>query len=705
MAGKIKGITIEFDGDTTKLGNALKKVNEQAKGIDKDLRAVNKSLKFNPKNAELLAQKQTLLRQKIKQSEDQLKAFKAAEKQMTADGVDKNSQEFMELRRNIIETESKLKHFNSELEKTKRAKFDQLGQSFKNVGSKMQTVGKGMTKYVTGPIVGVGAASIKAFDEVKNGLNIVTQKTGATGDELAKMQESARNLAKSIPTDFESAGTAIGEVNTRFGVTGDTLEKLSGQYIKFAKVNGVDLNNAIDTTQKALSAFGLSAEQAPQMLDALTRAGQQSGASVDTLAQGLVQNAAAFQQLGLGMDESVGLMAQLEKSGANSETVMQGLRKALKNAAADGIPLDKALSDLQNTIKNGKGDMDGLTAAYDLFGKSGDQIFNAVKNGSIDFSQLGAAASNSKGALDQVFQQTLTPSEQFQTSLNTMKDTGYTLGNSLMTILAPAIEKLSEGMQKISDWWQTLDPDTQDMIIKVGLVAAAIGPLLVILGKIATGIGSIISLLPMLASPAGIAIAAIAGIIAVGVVLYKNWDKIKKKAGELKDWISDKWNALKENTSKVFGRIKDAITHPIESAKNLIKKIVDKIKGFFNFHVELPKLKLPHFSIEPEGWKLSDLLHGVRPHLGIEWYANGGIFNSPSVIGVGEAGAEAVLPIDKLNTMLMGMADNIVNGIVAAQNMNGGGQDIVIPVYLYPSGAKMGETVVKTYDTYKRRLG
>ena len=235
MASKnIKGITIEFDGDTTKLGRALNDINAKAKGVDKELKAINKSLKFNPKNTELIAQKQTLLKQKIAQSKQQLEAFKAAEAAMKADGVDKNSQEFMELRRNIIETESKIKHFNSELQKTRRAKFDQLGKSFKDAGAKMQAVGQGMTKYVTGPIVAGAAASVAAFNEVKNGLNIVTQKTGATGAELKEMQDSARNLAKTIPTDFETAGTAIGEVATRFDVAGKELEDLSGQYVKLA---------------------------------------------------------------------------------------------------------------------------------------------------------------------------------------------------------------------------------------------------------------------------------------------------------------------------------------------------------------------------------------------------------------------------------------------------------------------------------------
>lgn len=97
----------------------------------------------------------------------------------------------------------------------------------------------------------------------------------------------------------------------------------------------------------------------------------------------------------------------------------------------------------------------------------------------------------------------------------------------------------------------------------------------------------------------------------------------------------------------IFNSVKDAITNPIETAKNTVSNIVETIKGFFsNFHIKLPHISLPHFSINPPGWQIGDLLKGSIPSLGIEWYATGGVFNGPSVIGVGEAGTEFVVPRD-----------------------------------------------------------
>ena len=286
--------------------------------------------------------------------------------------------------------------------------------------------------------------------------------------------------------------------------------------------------------------------------------------------------------------------------------------------------------------------------------------------------------------------------------MNAAKEAGYELGNTVLPLITPLLEKLAEKIKAAAEWWGNLSPGMQKAIVIIGGVVAAIGPLVIVIGKLFTGIGAIIKIAPMLGTaftfltgPVGLVVAAIAAAIAIGVALYKNWDKIKAAASVL-------LNAIKN----VFAKIKTAITGPMAAARDFVKKVVDKIKSFFNFKVKLPHIKLPHFSIRPRGWKLGDLLEGSIPHLGIEWYAKGGIFNSPSVIGVGEKGPEAVLPIEKLQGMMATMADDIVNGMTTGMRLAGTGEQIIsIPIYLYPSGPKMGEETVKIYDKYKKILG
>ena len=377
---------------------------------------------------------------------------------------------------------------NQASEKAGKTAGKSMGEAVsKNFGK----VGTAMTKAVTGPILAAGAAAVASWKDVDAGLDIIVEKTGASGESFEQMQGILQGIATTIPTDFETAGAAIGEVNTRFGLTGSSLEKLSTQFIKFARINDTDVTGSVDTVQKALSAFGLGADDAEGILDALTATGQATGASVDTLANGLVQNATAFQEMGLSAEQAIVMMGQLETSGANSETVMQGLRKALKSAAKDGVPLNDALADLQETILNGEDGMDGLTKAYEIFGKSGDQIYGAVKNGTIDFNNLGDAASDTSGTVSSAFEGTLSPMEDFQTTLNELK----ILGADIVTAAGPMISEFAKGasdaIHQLTDAWNGLSPEMQDTIIKVAGLAAVVGPLLVVGGKVIGGISSI----------------------------------------------------------------------------------------------------------------------------------------------------------------------------------------------------------------------
>ena len=173
-SGNIKGITIVFDGDTTKLDKALREVRNSTKGIDKELSQINKALKFNPKNTELLAQKQELLKQKIQQTEKSVKDLKNMQAQMDAKGIDSSSEEYRALQREIITTESKLKHFQGELQKTaaQASKIYQVGQAFEDTGKKIEGAGRAM------------APLSRAAGVVSAGLGAVTYKAGAMADDL-----------------------------------------------------------------------------------------------------------------------------------------------------------------------------------------------------------------------------------------------------------------------------------------------------------------------------------------------------------------------------------------------------------------------------------------------------------------------------------------------------------------------------------------
>lgn len=525
MAGKIRGISIELSADTTGLVKGLKSADSAIRTTQKELRDINRLLKLDPTNMTLLKQKTQALQTQVAQTSDKLKKLKEIEKQMKSEGIDQNSEQFKALQREIIATEQELK----KLEGTAgsgSAKMLQISEATKKVGESAEKVGKKMMK-VTAAITAVGAVSIKAFTEVDNGYDEMIKKTGATGEAAEELRGIMNNLATEIPTDFETAGKAVGEVSTRFGVTGEQLEQLSSKFIKFADLNNTDVSGSIDKVQKALAAYGLGADDADAYLDRLNYTAQNTGVSVEKLAEGIVTNGTAFQEMGLSIDQATAFMGQLEKSGANSETVLNGMRKALKKATKEGKPLNKALEDLQDTIENGKDGVDGLTAAYDLFGKSGDQIYSAVKNGTVNFKNLGKVAATAAGNIESTFEETLDPVDKFKMTLNGLKITGAELGSTILSMLAPAIQKLTEFAKKLAEKWRGLDDNTKKMIVTIAGVVAAVGPAVLIFGKVATAISGIAKAMSTLkfasfiTNPVTLAIGVLAGLTAGVVALSK----------------------------------------------------------------------------------------------------------------------------------------------------------------------------------------
>lgn len=606
--GRIKGITIEIDGNTTKLQSALSGVDKSLRNTQTKLRDVNKLLKFDPTSTTLLKQKHEALKKTVADTKEKLDKEKQALAQLKeADQTPEVKAQMEALERQIAEDEQGLKSAQKELKsfgsvgaqqiKAVGAAVKAAGEKIKEVGGKIQAVGKEITTKVTVPLVAIGGASIKAFTDVDKGLDTIIQKTGATGEAAEEMKGIMEGIATSIPTDFETAGAAIGEVSTRFGVTGQELEQLSTKFVKFAKLNNTDVSGSVDKVQKALSAYGLGAEDAGAYLDRLNKTGQDTGVSVDSLAEGIVSNSAAFQQMGLSIDDATILMGQLEKSGVNSETVLNGMRKALKKATEDGIPLNQALSELQGTIENGSGSVDGLTASYELFGKSGDQIYAAVKSGAINFEDLGIAAEESGGNIDSTFAATQDTTDKFKTTLNQLKITGAELGTTLLSVLAPVLEKINTVIQTLKEKWDALDPKTKETIMKVGLIVAAIGPVVTIIGGVISVIGTVISVAGSLIGVIGTIVAVIGGpltliigaAIAIGVLLYKNWDKIKTKAAELRQKIAEAWenikqkivttwNTIKSVTELVWTAIKTAITTKASEIKTTIQTKFNEAK-------------------------------------------------------------------------------------------------------------------------------
>lgn len=728
MAGQIKGITIEFRGDTTSLDKALRKVKSDTKDVDRQLSAVNKSLKFNPKNVELLTQKQGLLREKVSQTQKSLEDLKKIQSQMDASGVSKQSAEYQQVRREIIETESKLKHFQSEAQKLANVKLTAFKAQLDEMSNKFKTAGDTLTKYVTLPLTALGSASAVAFNGVQDSLNIVTKLTGASGQDLEDMQNIVKEMATRVPADFDTIATAVGEVNTRFGLTGDQLDKVSEQFVKFSQINGIDVTQAVDAVQKSMSNFGLSADDTAYVLDVLTKVSQNTGVSIDRLTNGLISNGTAFQEMGLDINQSATLMGMLEKSGVNMETATNGMRKALKNATADGKDMNTALIELQEAILNDTDGTKGLQAAYDLFGKSGDQVYGAIKAGTLDFEALANASTDASGALDGTFDQTITPAMQFQTILNQLKLLGYEIANSVLPVIEPFIQKIADGIGAIADRWNALPQDTQQRIVAVGVALAAIGPALLLISKGLTLVSTLISIVTtvvgglstaltfLMANPVVAIIAGIVAVVAAITILWNKsegfrnfilgvWENIQSAFGSLVAWFGQKkeeivgfFQGIPQFFGKVFGDAWSAITRAFSGVASFFSGIWQTITGVFttigtsiaNAISGAVKSGINGVIslIENTINSAIGLINGaiglinkipkvniskITP-LSLPRLAKGGIVDSATIAMIGEgSSSEAVIPLDELWKRL----DKMTASITGA----GGGSPVVVNVY------------------------
>ncbi|HGQ7912190.1 TPA: hypothetical protein ACL178_000058 [Streptococcus pneumoniae] len=184
----------------------------------------------------------------------------------------------------------------------------------------------------------------------------------------------------------------------------------------------------------------------------------------------------------------------------------------------------------------------------------------------------------------------------------------------------------------------------------------------------------------------------------------EKFESAKKKTQnpfqKIGSWFGDRWKDMQDALKEIPNWFKNLFNDAMDNAKNIVKSGIDKLKSFFNFDWSLPKIKLPHFNISGS----FSLMPPRIPSFSVDWYARGGVFNSPSIIGVGEAGQEAVMPLERNTGWISILAQKLAermpaNNVPTGYSLPAG--DIVIQI----AGHEFGRVAIQEINKEHERAG
>lgn len=660
---RIKGITIVIDGETKGLNKALQDVNKRSRDIQKELRQVDKLLKFNPGNTQLVAQKQKLLAEQVENTREKLNRLKSAQ-----DDVNEafkrgeiSEEDYRAFQREIVETESKLKHFEGQLKQSQNKvkefgdKMKQAGDKMKEVGRKMSDVGKDLSMKVTAPIVGLGTLATKSAIDFESAFAGVRKTVDATEEQFAALEKGIRDMSKELPSsasDIASVAEAAGQL----GIKTENILGFTRVMIDLGEATNLSSEEAATALARFANIVGMSQEDFDKLGSSIVALGNNFATTEAEIVEMGMRLAGVGAQIGLTESEIMALATAMSSVGIEAE--------------AGGTAMTMVLKKMQNAVSDGGKSLDGFAKAAGMSSKEFAKAFESEPIVALDAFIKGLAKSSEEGAnlndilsdlgikgvresdailrltgatdllaeavglsseaweentalSNEAAQRYATTASQLQMFKNAISDLAIEIGNILIPILMQVIEAVRPWIDRFKE----LDESTQKTILVIAGIAAAIGPLLVIIGTLVSSIGSIVgaigtviswfggwtavagglkAALLALTGPIGWVIAAIAALIAIGIAVYKNWDTIKEKAIQLKDVVVEKFIELKDKIVEFFTK---TIPEAFKTFVKIVSQLPNQVKKFL---VKLFTEYIPYYIGYGVAWMIKRISEGIN---------------------------------------------------------------------------------------------
>ncbi|WP_064442686.1 phage tail tape measure protein, partial [Hoyosella altamirensis] len=406
---------------------------------------------------------------------------------------------------------------------------------------------------------GVAVALVQIGSDFDEAYRTIRVGTGATGEALEGLQESAKNVGATVPNAFGDVAATLADLNTRLGFTGEPLEHLTRQFLELENLTGTAVN--IESVSGALNAFGVEADDAGGVMDSLFQISQATGVEVNDLAEAARKGGPALREFGFDLGESAALAGMLDKAGLDVNRTFRGMSTAMSQLAKDGKDPQEAFWETTDAIQGliEAGDRGAaIDMASGIFGTQGAQQFiEAVENGALSIDDFQSAIGASDDTILGLADETRTLSEEWQIfknqALMTIEPVATRVFNALRDGGKWLMENVVPPVQSLAEWFGR----NKDLLIALG---AALGTSLAIYATyqgvvmaitVATRAWNAIQMLlngTLRANPIGLIVTAIGLLVGALVLAYQRSDTFR-------EIVQNAWQKIQEAVSFAWGLI------------------------------------------------------------------------------------------------------------------------------------------------------